>query len=52
MPTGRARFAAGEVDVLVHGPVLEKGATVVVLAIDGPNVTVASQRPVANVGTT
>ena len=35
-PVGRARFAGGECDVQVHGPVLEAGAEVVVERIDGP----------------
>ena len=35
-PIGRARFAGGECDVQVHGPVLEAGAAVVVERIDGP----------------
>jgi len=40
MPTGRASFPHGDVDVAVRGPVLQRGASVVVLAIDGPTVTV------------
>jgi len=46
MPTGRARFAQGEIDVTVRGPVLQRGAPIVVLAIDGPAVTVTARPPV------
>lgn len=45
MPTGRARFPLGEIDVAVRGPVLQRGAEVVVLAIDGPTVTVELHHP-------
>lgn len=47
-PSGRARFPgrAGpvELDVRVQGQTLERGERVVVLAIDGPTVTVAPAR--------
>ncbi|MBA3685027.1 MAG: NfeD family protein [Planctomycetes bacterium] len=40
-PTGRARFADGEIDVTVRGAVLRAGDAVVVRAIEGPNVFVS-----------
>ena len=44
-PTGRARFAGGECDVQVHGPVLEAGAEVVIERIDGPMIFVTEPPP-------
>ena len=44
-PVGRARFAGGECDVQVHGPVLETGAEVVVERIDGPIIFVTQPPP-------
>ena len=44
-PVGRARFAGGECDVQVHGPVLEAGAEVVVERIDGPIIFVTEPPP-------
>ena len=44
-PVGRARFAGGECDVQVHGPVLERGAEVVVERIDGPIIFVTEPPP-------
>ena len=41
-PVGRARFAGGECDVHVRGPVLEAGAQIVVEHIDGPIIFVTS----------
>ena len=41
-PIGRARFAGGECDVQVRGPVLEAGAEVVVERIDGPIIFVTA----------
>jgi membrane-bound ClpP family serine protease len=40
MPTGRARFAGGDIDVLVEGPAANKGAQVTVRRIEGPTVIV------------
>jgi membrane-bound ClpP family serine protease len=37
-PTGRARFAGGEIDVLIEGPSAAKGATIAVDRIEGPTV--------------
>lgn len=42
VPTGRARFAHGEVDVAVAGAALPRGTPIEVLRIDGPVVTVAA----------
>ena len=39
-PSGRARFEQGECDVQTHGRALERGALIVVTAIDGPQVFV------------
>jgi len=44
-PTGRARFAGGEIDVLVRGATLASGARIVVIAIDGPTVVVGPVSP-------
>ena len=38
--SGRARFEQGECDVQTHGRALERGALIVVTAIDGPQVFV------------
>ena len=43
-PSGRARFEHGECDVQTHGRALERGAPVVVTAIDGPQVFVEQVR--------
>ena len=48
-PTGRARFAGGELDVLVRGATLASGAPIVVLAIDGPTVVVGPANPSSSV---
>lgn len=40
LPTGRARFPGGEIDVAVEGNGLTRGTRVVVLRIEGPIVTV------------
>jgi len=45
LPTGRARFGQGEVDVRVEGPPLARGTKVVVLRIEGPNVFVSAAVP-------
>ncbi len=42
-PTGRARFAGGEVDVAVRGATAGKGAEVEVIAIEGPTVFVSAR---------
>lgn len=42
LPTGRARFAGGEIDVQMEGAAGAKGTTVRVLRIEGPTVTVTS----------
>jgi membrane-bound ClpP family serine protease len=42
LPTGRARFAGGEVDVRIDGAGLPRGSRVVVLRIAGPTVFVAA----------
>ena len=39
-PSGRARFAGGECDVQCRGGTLEVGASVRVVAIDGPTIFV------------
>jgi membrane-bound ClpP family serine protease len=44
-PTGRARFAGGIADVQVRGTVLEAGAVIRVVAIDGPTIFVTSHTP-------
>ncbi len=41
MPTGRARFPGGDLDVQVEGPAVSKGAVVTVRRIEGPVVFVA-----------
>jgi membrane-bound ClpP family serine protease len=51
LPTARARFAAGEVDVLVQGACLKRGARVRVAAIDGPTVQVVAAEAPAGIGT-
>jgi membrane-bound ClpP family serine protease len=43
MPTGRARFPGGEIDVLMEGPAALKGAPVLVRRIEGPTVIVTTQ---------
>ena len=43
-PSGRARFDGGECDVQAHSGSLARGATIVVLRIDGPIVFVAPAR--------
>ena len=43
MPSGRARFDAGECDVRGQGGSLEAGVTVRVLRIEGPTVEVVAQ---------
>ncbi len=40
LPTGRARFPGGEIDIAVEGNGLPRGTRVVVLRIEGPIVTV------------
>ena len=45
MPTGRARFPAGDVDVTVSGTLGARGDQVEVILIDGPSVTVAVVTP-------
>jgi len=45
LPTGRARFGQNEVDVRVEGQPLARGAKVVVLRIEGPNVFVSAAVP-------
>lgn len=42
MPTGRARFPGGEIDVLVDGPTVRSGAVVTVSRIEGPTVIVTA----------
>lgn len=42
MPTGRARFAGGEVDVTISGSVVNKGTRIVVRRIEGATVIVAA----------
>ncbi|GDY11879.1 hypothetical protein LBMAG53_07570 [Planctomycetota bacterium] len=44
-PTGRARFAHGEVDVQVKGSPLTRGAEIRVVGIDGPVVLVVAVPP-------
>ncbi len=44
LPTGRARFAGGEVDIVVSGNSLPRGRAVVVLRIEGPLVVVSEVR--------
>jgi membrane-bound ClpP family serine protease len=41
MPTGRARFQNGEVDVQIIGPAAMKGDAIIVRRIEGPTVMVA-----------
>ncbi len=38
IPTGRARFAKGEIDVQMEGPAAMKGAKIIVKRIEGPTV--------------
>jgi membrane-bound ClpP family serine protease len=45
IPTGRARFAGGDIDVTVEGGALTVGEPVVVLRIEGPIVAVAKAQP-------
>jgi len=40
MPTGRARFPGGELDVQVEGPAAMKGTVVTVRRIEGPSIVV------------
>ena len=40
MPTGRARFPGGEIDVVVEGPVASKGSPIIVRRIEGATVLV------------
>lgn len=42
MPTGRARFPGGDIDVTVEGPAASKGAQVTVRRIEGPTVFVVT----------
>jgi membrane-bound ClpP family serine protease len=42
MPTGRARFPGGDIDVMVEGPAATKGTVVTVLRIEGASVFVAA----------
>jgi membrane-bound ClpP family serine protease len=42
MPTGRARFPGGDIDVTIEGPAAIKGARVTVRRIEGPTVFVAT----------
>jgi membrane-bound ClpP family serine protease len=44
-PTGRARFARGEIDVQVKGAPLTRGSEVRVVGIDGPVVVVVAVPP-------
>jgi hypothetical protein len=46
MPTGRARFSGGEIDVLVEGPVASAGTPVTVRRIEGPTVLVVADATV------
>ena len=41
IPTGRARFPGGDIDVQVEGAAASKGAVITVLRIEGPTVFVA-----------
>jgi membrane-bound ClpP family serine protease len=42
MPTGRARFPGGDIDVMVEGPAASKGAVVTVRRIEGASVYVVA----------
>jgi membrane-bound ClpP family serine protease len=42
-PTGRARFAGGEIDVLIEGPSAAKGTAIAVIRIEGPTVIARAQ---------
>lgn len=44
LPTGRARFPGGDIDVLVEGPSANKGTVITVRRIEGPTVVVAVDR--------
>ena len=46
MPTGRARFSGGEIDVLVEGPVASTGTLITVRRIEGPTVLVVADATV------
>jgi membrane-bound ClpP family serine protease len=46
MPTGRARFSGGEIDVLVEGPVASTGTPITVRRIEGPTVLVVADATV------
>ena len=46
MPTGRARFSGGEIDVLVEGPVASTGTSITVRRIEGPTVLVVADATV------
>lgn len=48
MPTGRARFAKGELDVMVEGMTLPRGARVTVVRIDGASIHVIASDPNAH----
>lgn len=45
MPTGRARFPGGDIDVQVEGAAANKGTVITVLRIEGPTVFVAPDAP-------
>jgi membrane-bound ClpP family serine protease len=45
MPTGRARFPGGDLDVLVEGPAAGHGAVVIVRRIEGPTIIVTTEAP-------
>ncbi len=47
MPTGRAKFLGGEIDVLVEGATVERGDPIVVIRIEGPTVVVKHAPPTA-----
>lgn len=42
MPTGRARFPGGDIDVTIEGPAAFKGTRITVQRIEGPNVFVVT----------
>ncbi|MBA3699365.1 MAG: NfeD family protein [Planctomycetes bacterium] len=42
LPTGRARFPGGDIDVQVEGPAANKGTVITVLRIEGPTVVVSA----------
>ena len=47
MPTGRARFAGGDIDVQVEGSSASKGTQILVLRIEGPTVLVSPDQGAA-----